>query len=286
MKWVGCSYHNRHHAASESPRESPSATLSVSQSISGWVCILMTTSRSRGCWKTLYMYAEDMLWVWSGWGAAIITDIMLQVRARKNLLVLVPSTATFLAGNVLFCRVFPSLQLQTWRVVSATCRRHVFGHVAKMLCRPGGRNTWHLKTCRDMSSNVCNNVIAIWAQTRKLYELRYSYVWADLNLSPVIDIWYELGMSGLFFHVLCRGDMPFLEKLADIWQCRQHFGDMSATFPAKATLSVRPSIYQVEVASIWLPAASCCRRCWNTLYIYEVDLLWVWSVWGAVIIEK
>jgi hypothetical protein len=35
-----------------------------------------------------------------------------------------------LAGNVLIWNVFPSLHVQTWRVVSATCRRHVFGHVA------------------------------------------------------------------------------------------------------------------------------------------------------------
>ena len=32
-----------------------------------------------------------------------------------------------LAGNVLVCRVFSCLHLQTWRVLSA---RHVFGHVA------------------------------------------------------------------------------------------------------------------------------------------------------------
>ena len=39
---------------------------------------------------------------------------------------------SFLAGNVFICHVFPSLHLQTWRVVSATCRRHVFGHVADL----------------------------------------------------------------------------------------------------------------------------------------------------------
>ena len=59
----------------------------------------------------------------------------------------------------------------------------------------------------------------------------YLYVWADLNLSAVIDmnwVW-----RGLFFHVLCRCDMPFLEKLADITVSGRHVGDMSATFPAK-----------------------------------------------------
>ena len=38
---------------------------------------------------------------------------------------------------------------------------------------------------------------------------------------------------GLFFHVLCRHDMPFLEKTADITMSGRHVGDMSATFPAK-----------------------------------------------------
>jgi hypothetical protein len=32
--------------------------------LSGWGCILMTTSQSRRCWNTLYMYEEDLLWVW------------------------------------------------------------------------------------------------------------------------------------------------------------------------------------------------------------------------------
>jgi hypothetical protein len=40
-------------------------------------------------------------------------------------------------------------------------------------------------------------------------------------------------MTGLFLHVLCRRDMPFLEKLADIAMSGRHVGDMSATFPAK-----------------------------------------------------
>jgi hypothetical protein len=40
-------------------------------------------------------------------------------------------------------------------------------------------------------------------------------------------------MLGLFLHVLCRCDMPFLEKLADIAVSRRHVVDMLATFPAK-----------------------------------------------------
>jgi hypothetical protein len=33
-----------------------------------------------------------------------------------------------------------------------------------------------------------------------------------------------------------------------------------------------------------LMTTSHCNRCWNTVYMYAVDLLWVWMVWGASII--
>ena len=56
-----------------------------------------------------------------------------------------------------------------------------------------------------------------------------------MNLSAVIGINWVC--RGLFSHVLCRRDMPFLEKLADIAVSGRHVADMSATFPAK-----RPSL--------------------------------------------
>jgi hypothetical protein len=34
----------------------------------------MTYSRCSKCWNTLYMYKEDLLWVWREWGAAIIRN--------------------------------------------------------------------------------------------------------------------------------------------------------------------------------------------------------------------
>ena len=43
---------------------------------SGWGCILMTTGSSRRCWNTLYMHDKDLLWVWTGDGASIITYSM------------------------------------------------------------------------------------------------------------------------------------------------------------------------------------------------------------------
>jgi len=48
----------------------------------------MTLSHSGRCWNALYMYDFDLLRVWSGWGASIITYSMLQVRDQVNLLLL------------------------------------------------------------------------------------------------------------------------------------------------------------------------------------------------------
>jgi hypothetical protein len=48
--------------------------------------ILMTSSRCSRCWIALFMYKEDLLWVWSGWGASIITYSILQVRTQVNCL--------------------------------------------------------------------------------------------------------------------------------------------------------------------------------------------------------
>ena len=42
--------------------------------ISGCGCILMTSSHCSRCWIALYMYKEDLLWVWSVWGVDIDLD--------------------------------------------------------------------------------------------------------------------------------------------------------------------------------------------------------------------
>jgi hypothetical protein len=42
------------------------------EQISGWSCILMTTSHCSRCWIALYMYKEDLMWVWREWGASNI----------------------------------------------------------------------------------------------------------------------------------------------------------------------------------------------------------------------
>ena len=81
VKWVGCTNHNlTQHDTSEKPSESPTTTtVTVRPSISGWGCIYMIASRSSTFWITLYMHDKEVLWVWGGWGAPIITLHMLQV---------------------------------------------------------------------------------------------------------------------------------------------------------------------------------------------------------------
>ena len=39
----------------------------------------MTTGRSSRCWKALYIYELDLIWVWTGWSASIITYSRIQV---------------------------------------------------------------------------------------------------------------------------------------------------------------------------------------------------------------
>ena len=84
MKWVGCLNHNLTHATSEKPRESPTTTTVTY--ISGWHCILTPTNHSMRCWNTLYIYEIDLVWVWTGWGASIITYSMMQARNQVNCL--------------------------------------------------------------------------------------------------------------------------------------------------------------------------------------------------------
>jgi hypothetical protein len=44
----------------------------------------MTTSRSSWCWNTWHVYELDLLWVWSGWDASIMTYSIIQVRNQEN----------------------------------------------------------------------------------------------------------------------------------------------------------------------------------------------------------
>ena len=48
----------------------------------------LTVSCNIKCWNTLYMYEEDQMWVWSGSGASIISELMLQAKDQVNRLLL------------------------------------------------------------------------------------------------------------------------------------------------------------------------------------------------------
>jgi hypothetical protein len=135
-----------------------------------------------------------------------------------------------LAGNVLICHVFPSLHLQTWRVVSATCLRSCrrLGDIAcRLECLKDTTfdDIWrHLTTCRrHTDTQFSSNIKMYGSYSTCTFELTWT--------SAVIEINWVC--RGLFLLVVCCRDMPFLEKLADIAVSGWHVGNMSATFAAK-----------------------------------------------------
>jgi hypothetical protein len=91
MHWMGGINHNLQH---EKPSESPNTPTfdCETKHISGWGWILMTYSYCSRCWITLYIYKADLLWAWTGWGASIITYIIIQVRNQENRLQILPVT--------------------------------------------------------------------------------------------------------------------------------------------------------------------------------------------------
>ena len=91
MHWMGGINHNLQH---EKPSESPNTPTfdCETKHISGWGWILMTYSYCSRCWITLYIYKADLLWAWTGWGASIITYIIIQVRNQEKHLLILPVT--------------------------------------------------------------------------------------------------------------------------------------------------------------------------------------------------
>ena len=109
--------------------------------------------------------------------------------------------------------------------------RHVAGHVADTRkCRVGrvSKTTRHLTTCRgipDMS-------VILWL----LFELKHknSMTKVPVCLGWFVLVgsnWYKLGSSG---PLLCRNDTQCRPRFGDIWRCRRHVGNTSATCGAKA----------------------------------------------------
>ena len=96
-----------------------------------------------------------------------------------------------------------------------------------------------------MSSNVCNNVIAFRAQTQKLYgRVANSYVWADSNLSAVIDMnWVCRG----FFFMSCVAATCLFWRNPPTSLCR---ADMSATCRQHSQLSELPPNFDPEKDAI------------------------------------
>ena len=67
--------------------------------ISGQGCVHMAASHSSSCWNSLYMYEANLLWVWSGYGAAIITYICCKKKQRES-----PITTTETVSQAYYIR--------------------------------------------------------------------------------------------------------------------------------------------------------------------------------------
>ena len=85
LTWVwsgwGVQNHNLQHITSKKQIESPTTTTETVRPIIHQVGVASSWPLSTvEAAETLYMYDEDLLWVWSGWGAPIISYSTLQVR--------------------------------------------------------------------------------------------------------------------------------------------------------------------------------------------------------------
>ena len=117
-----------------------------------------------------------------------------------------------LAGNVVFCRVFPSLHLQTWRVdmslvMSPTQENVVSARGSKQ------HYIWrHVSTCGQL----------LWTQTKKCIVAKKVPV--RLGWFVLFGCnWYKLGIG---VSLLCRNDTQCRPRFGDIDTCRWHVGDI------------------------------------------------------------
>jgi hypothetical protein len=117
MNWIWCPNHNLQHIACEKPSESPTALLPPWGETKRWGGICMATNNSRRCWNTLYMYEADLLWVWFGWAASIITYNMIHlmlVNVEAEAYQVLPSPPLtlrdliFSVGSIYFCQLITS----------------------------------------------------------------------------------------------------------------------------------------------------------------------------------
>ena len=160
MNWVECLNYNLQHDTSNFLllwHESHHI------SVSGLECILLiTTSRCSRWWNALYIYELDLLWVWTGRGASIITYIIIQVRNQENhLLLLLPLT----------------VRPRTWRGTKNTSKFSlVFTTQQTTLIWRGTKNTVGFHNTTDNTRPFVEHYTAIWAA----HEL-----WAALWLGAV-----------------------------------------------------------------------------------------------------
>ena len=116
-----------------------------------------------------------------------------------------------LAGNVFFCRVFPSLHLQTWSVMTATCRRHV---------GQGVETTQHLKTvttCLQMSA-----ITWLLFEPKHLSTTKSVCVWAQTTITKLPTCRESPDMSSMS---CCLDTLADMQCRRVTKTCRRHVAD-------------------------------------------------------------
>jgi hypothetical protein len=88
------------------------------EQISGWSCMLMTTSHCSRRWIALYRYEVNLVCVWSGWEVPIISYSMSPVTVRTPLKILRPSPHPF--GVMVWYGVAPLRPPTTYKSMSNT----------------------------------------------------------------------------------------------------------------------------------------------------------------------
>jgi len=82
--------------------------------ISGWGCVLMTTSHSGRCWNALYMYEVDLIWVWSGWGASSLNHNLQHAASERPSES--PTAATWHQAHIRL-RLCPHARQPQWKML-------------------------------------------------------------------------------------------------------------------------------------------------------------------------
>ena len=216
----------------------------------------MITGCSRRYWNTLYIYEDDLTWVWS-----ICSAPMIQVRLLVILLLLLLPASILLW---LWDQPYQDGVASSW-YIAAVAGDETHADMS-MMC------------VRCPNHNLPYSMIQVWPRDSPTTGL---YCGTRQIQVRVASIWSLAALAGDETHYIYMKNLTWV---------RSGWGTSTITYSTlqvrdqvnlQLPVTVRPSKYQAEVASLGPPATV---EVANALYVYGVDLIWVWSGWDASII--